>query len=153
MQVCTKWTSCWNDELISGSIKCCTLVMPSASMYYLCEIIQLQSTADSQLWTGSILCLFQSSSNLFRLLFKRDNLQRSYCHNIGNSTIIAMGALGLFTAGGCMHMLKRMGKQPHQDWHKLWFRNLWSIRFLCELRIIGIMQMLKFKEEMNTSYS
>ncbi|XP_031116360.1 molybdate-anion transporter [Ipomoea triloba] len=45
-------------------------------------------------------------------------VQRSYCHNLENSTIIAAGALGLFTAAGCMHMLKRLGKQLHQDWHK-----------------------------------
>ncbi|KAK9670296.1 hypothetical protein RND81_13G192200 [Saponaria officinalis] len=37
---------------------------------------------------------------------------------INNSTIFVLAALGLFLAAGCMHMLKRLGKQPHQNWHK-----------------------------------
>nr|GMD51729.1 molybdate-anion transporter-like isoform X1 [Ipomoea batatas] len=59
------------------------------------------------------LSLFPSNAALLFFL-----VQRSYCHNLENSTIIAAGALGLFTAAGCMHMLKRLGKQLHQDWHK-----------------------------------
>ncbi|CAL5324571.1 unnamed protein product [Camellia sinensis] len=46
-------------------------------------------------------------------------LQRGYYQSIENSTIMAFAALGLFSAAGCLHLLKRLGKQPHQTWHKL----------------------------------
>ncbi|KAL2906396.1 Molybdate-anion transporter [Bienertia sinuspersici] len=44
--------------------------------------------------------------------------QGAYYRNVNNSTIIAFAALSLFLAAGCMHMLKNLGKQPHQSWHK-----------------------------------
>ncbi|XP_022751221.1 molybdate-anion transporter-like isoform X2 [Durio zibethinus] len=46
-------------------------------------------------------------------------MQRGYYRTIENATIIAFAALGLFVAAGCMHVLKRWGKQPYQNWHKL----------------------------------
>ncbi|OVA17075.1 Protein of unknown function DUF791 [Macleaya cordata] len=46
-------------------------------------------------------------------------IQGGYCQNLENATIMAFAALGLFIAAGCMHMLKRSGKQPHQNWHDL----------------------------------
>ncbi|XWS45180.1 hypothetical protein CRYUN_Cryun15aG0114300 [Craigia yunnanensis] len=46
-------------------------------------------------------------------------MQRGYYRTIENATMIAFGALGLFIAAGCMHVLKRCGKQPYQNWHKL----------------------------------
>lgn len=60
------------------------------------------------------LSLAPSNAALFFFL-----VQRGYYHNIENSTVFALGAFGLFTAAGCMHMLKRAGKQPHQSWIKL----------------------------------
>ncbi|KAL0350536.1 UNVERIFIED_CONTAM: hypothetical protein Sradi_4202800 [Sesamum radiatum] len=45
--------------------------------------------------------------------------QRGYYQCIGNSTIIAFAALGLFSAAGCMYTLKRWGKQLHQSKHNL----------------------------------
>lgn len=45
-------------------------------------------------------------------------IQGGYYRNINNSTITALAALGLFLAAGCMYMLKHLGKQPHQSWHK-----------------------------------
>lgn len=60
-------------------------------------------------------------------------MQGKYYNNIGNSTIIAFAALGLFTAAGCMHVLKRWGKQPYQNWHKLWFYTKSSASLLAEL--------------------
>ena len=45
--------------------------------------------------------------------------QGGYYRNIGNATIFAFAALGLFGAAGCMHVLKRWGKQPYQNGHKL----------------------------------
>ncbi|KAL0450200.1 UNVERIFIED_CONTAM: hypothetical protein Slati_1576400 [Sesamum latifolium] len=44
---------------------------------------------------------------------------RGYYQCIGNSTIIAFAALGLFSAAGCMYKLKRWGKQLHQSKHNL----------------------------------
>ncbi|XVF15458.1 hypothetical protein REPUB_Repub09cG0155300 [Reevesia pubescens] len=46
-------------------------------------------------------------------------IQRGYYRTIENSTMIAFAAVGLFMAAGCMHVLKRWGKQPYQNWHKL----------------------------------
>lgn len=46
-------------------------------------------------------------------------MQRGYYRTIENSTMIAFAALGLFAAAGCMHVLKRCGKQPYQNWHNL----------------------------------
>uniref|UniRef100_A0A803KY63 Uncharacterized protein n=1 Tax=Chenopodium quinoa TaxID=63459 RepID=A0A803KY63_CHEQI len=45
-------------------------------------------------------------------------IQGGYYRNANNSTITAFAALGLFLAAGCMYMLKHLGKQPHQSWHK-----------------------------------
>ncbi|EOX91628.1 hypothetical protein QUC31_003217 [Theobroma cacao] len=46
-------------------------------------------------------------------------MQRGYYRTIENATMIAFAAIGLFMAAGCMHVLKRWGKQPYQNWHKL----------------------------------
>ncbi|KAJ4826656.1 hypothetical protein Tsubulata_001536 [Turnera subulata] len=45
-------------------------------------------------------------------------IQRGYYGSIENSTMMAIAALGLFMAAACMHLLKRWGKQPYQNWHK-----------------------------------
>ncbi|CAN6541933.1 unnamed protein product [Malus baccata var. baccata] len=65
---------------------------------------------------GGMISLSQAPANAAILLFL---VQGKYYHNIGNSTIVAFAALGLFTAAGCMHVLKRWGKQPYHNWHKL----------------------------------
>ncbi|GMI68794.1 hypothetical protein like AT2G23093 [Hibiscus trionum] len=46
-------------------------------------------------------------------------MQRGYYRTIENSTMIAFAAVGLFMAAGCMYVLKRCGKQPYQNRHKL----------------------------------
>ncbi|XP_022741427.1 molybdate-anion transporter-like isoform X2 [Durio zibethinus] len=46
-------------------------------------------------------------------------MQRGYYITIENATMIAFAAVGLFMAAGCMYVLKRWGKQPYQNWHKL----------------------------------
>ncbi|ONI02829.1 hypothetical protein PRUPE_6G224200 [Prunus persica] len=65
---------------------------------------------------GGMISLSQAPANAAILLFL---VQGKYYNNIGNSTIIAFAALGLFTAAGCMHVLKRYGKQPYHNWRKL----------------------------------
>ncbi|XP_038723546.1 uncharacterized protein LOC120015269 isoform X2 [Tripterygium wilfordii] len=45
-------------------------------------------------------------------------MQRGYHQSIENATMMAFAAIGLFTAAGCMYLLKRWGKQPYQNWHK-----------------------------------
>ncbi|KAK4360633.1 hypothetical protein RND71_019585 [Anisodus tanguticus] len=65
---------------------------------------------------GGMVSLSLAPSNTLLLFFL---VQRGCYRNIENSTIIATAALGLFTAAGCMYMLKQLGKQPHQNWHKL----------------------------------
>lgn len=65
---------------------------------------------------GGMMSLSIAPSNALMLFLL---IQRGFYQNIENSTIIAMAALGLFSAAGCMYMLKRLGKQPHQNWHKL----------------------------------
>ncbi|KAK6164016.1 hypothetical protein DH2020_000880 [Rehmannia glutinosa] len=42
------------------------------------------------------------------------NRGKGYYQYIGNSTIIAFATLGLFSAVGCMYLLKKWGKQLHQ---------------------------------------
>ncbi|KAL1224446.1 hypothetical protein V5N11_014407 [Cardamine amara subsp. amara] len=46
-------------------------------------------------------------------------IQRGYSKKIENSTMMAFGAISLFIASGCIYLLRRWGKSPHQDWHKL----------------------------------
>ncbi|KAE8686040.1 prolyl 4-hydroxylase subunit alpha-1 [Hibiscus syriacus] len=46
-------------------------------------------------------------------------MQRGYYRTIENSTMIALAAVGLFIAAGCMYVLKRCGKQPYQNRRKL----------------------------------
>ncbi|KAK8717450.1 hypothetical protein V6N13_044719 [Hibiscus sabdariffa] len=46
-------------------------------------------------------------------------MRRGYYRTIENSTMIAFAAVGLFMAAGCMYVLKRCGKQPYQNRHKL----------------------------------
>lgn len=46
-------------------------------------------------------------------------LQGGYHRKLGNATIMAFAALGLFMAAGCMHVLKQSGKRPYQNSHKL----------------------------------
>ncbi|XP_059293520.1 uncharacterized protein LOC132046786 isoform X2 [Lycium ferocissimum] len=65
---------------------------------------------------GGMMCLSIAPSNALMLFLL---IQACFYQNIENSTIIAMAALGLFSAAGCLYMLKRLGKQPHQNWHKL----------------------------------
>ncbi|KAL3346370.1 hypothetical protein AABB24_025023 [Solanum stoloniferum] len=65
---------------------------------------------------GGMMSLSIAPSNALMLFLL---IQRGFYQNIENSTVIAMAALGLCSAAGCMYMLKRLGKQPHQNWHKL----------------------------------
>ncbi|CAN4082995.1 unnamed protein product [Withania somnifera] len=65
---------------------------------------------------GGMMSLSIAPSNVLMLLLL---IQRGFYQNIENSTIIAMAAIGHFSSAGCMYMLKRLGKQPHQNWHKL----------------------------------
>ncbi|KAL3640316.1 hypothetical protein CASFOL_015284 [Castilleja foliolosa] len=44
---------------------------------------------------------------------------RGYYQIIGNSTTIFFAALGLFSAAGCMYLLKKWGKQLHHSRHHL----------------------------------
>ncbi|XP_059642861.1 uncharacterized protein LOC132284746 [Cornus florida] len=65
---------------------------------------------------GGMISLSLAPANAAILFFL---MQRGYYFNIGNSTIMVFAALGLFSAAGCMHLLKRWGKQLRQNWHKL----------------------------------
>ncbi|POO00754.1 Molybdate-anion transporter [Trema orientale] len=64
---------------------------------------------------GGMISLSQAPATAAILFFL---VQRGYYRNIENSTIMGIAALGLFTAAACMHVLKRWGKQPYQNWHK-----------------------------------
>lgn len=64
---------------------------------------------------GGMISLSLAPANaaiLFFLIQGRDN------RVIGNSTAIALAALGLLSSAVCMHMLKRSGKQLHYNWRK-----------------------------------
>ncbi|KAF5752849.1 molybdate-anion transporter [Tripterygium wilfordii] len=65
---------------------------------------------------GGVISLSLTMANAALLFFL---MQRGYHQSIENATMMAFAAIGLFTAAGCMHLLKRCGKQPYQNWHKL----------------------------------
>ncbi|KAL5556837.1 hypothetical protein UlMin_039073 [Ulmus minor] len=65
---------------------------------------------------GGMISLSQAPANAATLLFL---VQGGYYRNIENATIMAIAGLGLFSAAGSMHVLKRWGKQPYQNGHKL----------------------------------
>jgi hypothetical protein len=65
---------------------------------------------------GGMISLSQVPANAAILFFL---IQRGYSNKIENSTMMALGAISLFTASGCIYMLRRWGKSPHHDWHKL----------------------------------
>ncbi|XP_073011503.1 uncharacterized protein [Typha latifolia] len=46
-------------------------------------------------------------------------IEGGYHRKIENSTIMALAAFGLFSAGGCIHMLRWWRKHPRQNWHDL----------------------------------
>lgn len=64
---------------------------------------------------GGMISLSLAPANAALLFFL---MQGGYYRNIGNATMMAFAALGLFSAAACMHMLQRWGKQPFQNWHK-----------------------------------
>ncbi|KAE9606806.1 hypothetical protein Lal_00026516 [Lupinus albus] len=45
-------------------------------------------------------------------------VQGGYYRTVSNATLMAFAVLGLLLAAGCMHSLKKMGKQPYHNWHK-----------------------------------
>ncbi|XP_074301657.1 uncharacterized protein LOC141633070 isoform X2 [Silene latifolia] len=59
------------------------------------------------------LSLAPANVAIFLVLF-----QGGFYGGVNNSTRLFIVALGLFLAAGCMHMLKTLGKQPNQNWHK-----------------------------------
>lgn len=65
---------------------------------------------------GGMISLSLAPANAAILLFL---LLRGFYRNIENAAMVAFAALGLFIAAWCMHVLKRWGKQPYQNWHKL----------------------------------
>ncbi|PWA57277.1 major facilitator superfamily protein [Artemisia annua] len=65
---------------------------------------------------GGMISLSLAPSNAAILLCF---IQRGYNGSIENSTIIAFAAIAMFSAAGCMHLLKQSGKHsPHQNFHK-----------------------------------
>ncbi|KAI3462706.1 hypothetical protein Pfo_019369 [Paulownia fortunei] len=65
---------------------------------------------------GGIMSLSLVPANAAVLFFL---VLRGYYQCIGNSTIISFAALGLFSAAGCMYLLRKWGKQLHQGRHNL----------------------------------
>ncbi|XP_073037889.1 uncharacterized protein [Primulina eburnea] len=65
---------------------------------------------------GGMMTLSLAPANAAVLVFL---MLRGYCQYIGNSTLTAFAAFGLFSAAGCMYVLKKWGKQLHQSKHNL----------------------------------
>lgn len=87
------------------------------------DCVQKASLCDL-FWSLYLFLLCTSHKESYGLLIVTMRLlQGGYYRNIGNSTIMAIAALGLFSAAGGMHVLKRWGKQPYQNWHKLWLNS------------------------------
>ncbi|EHA8592135.1 putative molybdate-anion transporter [Cocos nucifera] len=45
-------------------------------------------------------------------------IQGGYHQNLANAMIMALAALGLLAAAGCIHLLTLWSKQPHPNWRK-----------------------------------
>ncbi|XP_078440337.1 uncharacterized protein LOC144710440 isoform X2 [Wolffia australiana] len=45
-------------------------------------------------------------------------IQGGYYRNLSNAAILAMAAFGLFTAAGCVHVLKRWKRRTPGNWHE-----------------------------------
>ena len=103
------------NELRGGMI---TLSQAPANMVFLLFLVQVGPVI--LFFPGQILFVFILSSHDWKVHFCLVILQRGYYRTVANSTIIAFAAFGLFSAAGCMYMLKRPGKQLYQNWHKLW---------------------------------
>ncbi|CAK9144020.1 unnamed protein product [Ilex paraguariensis] len=87
---------------------CMGLVLPS--------LARLRTMYVPNEMRGGMISLSVAPANAAILFFL---VQGGYYRNIGNSTIIAVAALCLFSAAGCMHLLRQWGKQIHQNWLKL----------------------------------
>ncbi|KAJ6797271.1 molybdate-anion transporter [Iris pallida] len=65
---------------------------------------------------GGMISLSLAPANAAILIFL---IQGGYHHNIENAAVMVLSALGLLSAAGCIHLLRRWKKQPRQNWHKL----------------------------------
>ncbi|GMN34423.1 hypothetical protein TIFTF001_004665 [Ficus carica] len=83
--------------------------------FVLPSLARLRTTYVPNELRGGMTSLSQAPADMAILFFL---LQRGYCQIIGNAGIMAIAALGLFTAAGCIHVLKWWGKQPYQNGHK-----------------------------------
>lgn len=83
--------------------------------FVLPSLARLRTTYVPNELRGGMTSLSQAPADMAILFFL---LLRGYCQNIGNAGIMATAALGLFTAAGCIHVLKWWGKQPYQNGHK-----------------------------------
>ncbi|XP_042508075.1 molybdate-anion transporter [Macadamia integrifolia] len=87
---------------------CVGLILPS--------LAQLRTMYVPNELRGGMISLSTAPANAAMLIVL---IQGGYHRNVGNATIMAFAAFGLFSAAGCMHQLKKWGKHPHQNWHKL----------------------------------
>ncbi|CAM8985728.1 unnamed protein product [Rhodiola kirilowii] len=87
---------------------CSGLITPS--------LARLRTTYVPNQLRGGMISLSHVPANVAVLFIL---VQGGYYRNIGNAAILVLASLGLFLAAGCMYMLKRLGKQPYQSWHKL----------------------------------
>lgn len=84
------------------------LVLPS--------LAKLRSMYVPNEFRGGMMSLSQAPANIIFFFFL---VQGGYYRNMENSTIIALSAVSLISAAGCMYILKQSGKQQHHNWHKL----------------------------------
>lgn len=130
VQVRAQWDAWRHDKLIVGTFTFCHFVFSSASMIIHSKLLVLISIICKMLY----LCHFVFSSTstimytkllvLYSIVCKILYLQwlclqGGYYRNISNSTIMTTAAIGLFSAAGCIHALKRWRKQTLENWHKL----------------------------------
>ncbi|XP_010271985.1 PREDICTED: molybdate-anion transporter-like isoform X2 [Nelumbo nucifera] len=86
---------------------CIGLIVPS--------LARLRTMYVPNHFRGGMISLSAASANAAVLFVL---VQRGYYRNIGNATMMAFAAFGLFTAAGCMHLLKQWAKQSHHNWHR-----------------------------------
>ncbi|XP_078440585.1 major facilitator superfamily protein [Wolffia australiana] len=94
--------------LFCGFHACCGLILPS--------LARLRTAlVPNELRAGMIsFSLAPANASILFIL-----IQGGYHRNLSNAAILAMAAFGLFTAAGCVHVLKRWKRRTPGNWHEL----------------------------------
>ncbi|XP_078440338.1 uncharacterized protein LOC144710440 isoform X3 [Wolffia australiana] len=93
--------------LFCGFHACCGMILPSLARLRSALVL-------NELRAGMIsFSLAPANAAILFIL-----IQGGYYRNLSNAAILAMAAFGLFTAAGCVHVLKRWKRRTPGNWHE-----------------------------------